>query len=148
MAYVTGVVKTIRLVVVGIVLATVIGLLAGIARLSSNWLVSRLASRYVETIRNTRCSCRSCFGSWRGGRRRTGCVLRDLGQLQEHHLISLWKDTTLFSILSFTDALGGAQAAIAQADFIGRQKEVLLFVAFGMSRLSHRLERALGVGVR
>lgn len=70
-------------------------------------------------------------------------------------LIALWKDTTLFSILSFTDAFGAAQAAISQADFIGRQKEVLLFVAlafwsvsFGMSRLSHRLERALGVGVR
>ena len=29
-------------------------------------------------------------------------------------MISLWKDTTLFSVLSFTDALGGAQAAIAQ----------------------------------
>lgn len=70
-------------------------------------------------------------------------------------LISLWKDTTLFSILSFTDVFGAAQAAISQADFIGRQKEVLLFialafwsVAFGMSRLSHRLERAMGVGVR
>ncbi|PZC50388.1 MAG: general L-amino acid transport system permease protein [Chloroflexi bacterium] len=70
-------------------------------------------------------------------------------------LISLWKDTTLFSILSFTDALGAAQASISQADFIGRQKEVLLFiglafwsVAFGMSRLSQRIERALGVGVR
>ena len=70
-------------------------------------------------------------------------------------LISLWKDTTLFSILSFTDALGAAEAAISQADFIGRQKEVLIFialafwsVAFTMSRLSHRLERALGIGVR
>ena len=70
-------------------------------------------------------------------------------------MISLWKDTTLFSILSFTDALGGAQASIAQADFIGRQKEVLLFIAlvfwsasFGMSRLSQRLERSLGIGVR
>ncbi len=52
-AYATGVVNTIRLVVVGIVLTTVIGVLAGIARLSSNWLVSRLASFYVETIRNT-----------------------------------------------------------------------------------------------
>lgn len=70
-------------------------------------------------------------------------------------LISLWKDTTLFSILSFTDALGAAQASISQADFIGRQKEVLLFiglafwaVAFSMSRLSQRIEQALGVGVR
>ncbi|MCH8222843.1 MAG: ABC transporter permease subunit [Chloroflexi bacterium] len=70
-------------------------------------------------------------------------------------MIALWKDTTLFSVLSFTDALGGAQAAIAQPDFIGRQKEVLLFIAllfwsvsFGMSRLSQRFERTLGIGER
>ncbi|MBN4064753.1 amino acid ABC transporter permease [Dehalococcoides mccartyi] len=70
-------------------------------------------------------------------------------------MISLWKDTTLFSVLSFTDALGGAQAAIAQPAFIGRQQEVLLFIAllfwsgsFGMSRLSQRFERVLGIGVR
>ena len=52
-AYTTGIVNTIRLVLIGIVLTTVIGVLAGIARLSSNWLLSRLASLYVETIRNT-----------------------------------------------------------------------------------------------
>jgi general L-amino acid transport system permease protein len=70
-------------------------------------------------------------------------------------MISLWKDTTLFSVLGFTDALGGAQAAIAQPDFIGRQREALLFVALlfwsgslGMSRLSQRFERVLGIGVR
>ncbi len=70
-------------------------------------------------------------------------------------MISLWKDTTLFSVLSFTDALGGAQAAVAQPAFIGRQQEVLLFIALlfwsgslGMSRLSQRFERALGIGSR
>jgi general L-amino acid transport system permease protein len=70
-------------------------------------------------------------------------------------MISLWKDTTLFSVLSFTDALGGAQAAIAQPAFIGRQQEALLFIAllfwsgsFGMSRLSQRFERVLGIGER
>lgn len=36
----------------GIVLATLIGLVVGIARLSSNWLVARLATLYVETVRN------------------------------------------------------------------------------------------------
>lgn len=36
----------------GIVLATVLGVLIGIARLSSNWLVARLASVYVEALRN------------------------------------------------------------------------------------------------
>ena len=43
-------------------------------------------------------------------------------------MISLWKDTTLFSVLSFTDALGGAKAAFSQAQFIGRQKEALIFI--------------------
>ena len=52
-AYGTGIVNTVRLAVVGILLATVIGVLAGVARLSSNWLVSRIASTYVEIIRNT-----------------------------------------------------------------------------------------------
>ena len=52
-AYGAGIFNTVRLVVIGIVLATILGVLAGIARLSSNWLVSRLATLYVETIRNT-----------------------------------------------------------------------------------------------
>ena len=52
-AYATGVVNTIRLVVVGIVLATLIGVIAGVSRLSGNWLVSRIATWYVELIRNT-----------------------------------------------------------------------------------------------
>lgn len=51
-AYATGVVNTIRLVVVGILLTTIIGVAVGVARLSGNWLVSRLASWYVESIRN------------------------------------------------------------------------------------------------
>ncbi|MQA00869.1 MAG: ABC transporter permease subunit [Dehalococcoidia bacterium] len=70
-------------------------------------------------------------------------------------LITLWKDTSLVAIIALTDAVGAAQAAIAQREFIGRQAEVLLFVAFlfwtvafVMSRLSQQLERALGVGQR
>jgi general L-amino acid transport system permease protein len=38
--------------VIGIVLATLLGTLIGIARLSSNWLVAKLASIYVEVMRN------------------------------------------------------------------------------------------------
>jgi general L-amino acid transport system permease protein len=37
---------------IGIVLATVLGFAVGIARLSRNWLVARLAAGYVEVIRN------------------------------------------------------------------------------------------------
>jgi general L-amino acid transport system permease protein len=38
--------------VLGLVLATMVGLIVGIARLSDNWLVRKLALVYVETFRN------------------------------------------------------------------------------------------------
>lgn len=52
-AYVLGVLNTVRVALLGIVLATVVGIVAGVARLSRNWLVSRLATAYVELFRNT-----------------------------------------------------------------------------------------------
>ena len=47
-----GVKNTFALVIVGIPLLTIIGVLVGIARLSTNWLVARLAGLYVEILRN------------------------------------------------------------------------------------------------
>ena len=52
-AFLVGVVNTLRIALLGIVLATLLGLIAGIARLSSNWLVNKIASVYIEVIRNT-----------------------------------------------------------------------------------------------
>ncbi|ANN68796.1 amino acid ABC transporter permease [Bordetella bronchialis] len=51
-AIVVGLLNTLRAAVIGIVLATVLGTLIGIARLSRNWLVAKLASVYVEVMRN------------------------------------------------------------------------------------------------
>ncbi|UGY12472.1 amino acid ABC transporter permease [Bradyrhizobium septentrionale] len=51
-AFIVGVVNTLRVAVIGIVLATVIGTLVGIARLSSNWLLARFAAVYVEVLRD------------------------------------------------------------------------------------------------
>jgi general L-amino acid transport system permease protein len=51
-AFIVGVVNTLRVAVIGIVLATIIGTLVGISRLSSNWLLSRLAAVYVEVLRD------------------------------------------------------------------------------------------------
>jgi general L-amino acid transport system permease protein len=51
-AFIVGVVNTLRVAVIGIVLASVIGTLVGISRLSSNWLLSRLAAVYVEVLRD------------------------------------------------------------------------------------------------
>jgi general L-amino acid transport system permease protein len=52
-AFLVGLLNTIAVSVAGIVLATLLGLVVGVARLSSNWLVSRLASGFVEVLRNT-----------------------------------------------------------------------------------------------
>ncbi|MFL6792671.1 MAG: amino acid ABC transporter permease [Bradyrhizobium sp.] len=51
-AFLVGIVNTLRVAAIGIVLATVVGTLVGIARLSSNWLLSRLAAIYVEVLRD------------------------------------------------------------------------------------------------
>ena len=51
-ALLVGLANTIIVAAIGIVLATVIGTLIGIARRSSNFIISRLAAAYVETLRN------------------------------------------------------------------------------------------------
>ena len=52
-AFVIGVLNTLRVVSGGIVLATIVGLVVGLARLSSNWLVRTISGAYVEVVRNT-----------------------------------------------------------------------------------------------
>jgi len=47
-----GLLNTLWVSAFGIVAATILGTLVGVARLSSNWLVARLASAYVEFMRN------------------------------------------------------------------------------------------------
>ncbi len=51
-AFLVGLLNTLLVAAIGIVLATVIGFAIGIARLSDNWLVARIAGIYVETVRN------------------------------------------------------------------------------------------------
>jgi general L-amino acid transport system permease protein len=51
-AFWVGLLNTLLVAAIGIVLATLVGFIVGIARLSQNWLVARLAGGYVELIRN------------------------------------------------------------------------------------------------
>ncbi len=51
-AAVVGLLNTLLIAVLGCVTATVIGVIVGVARLSSNWLVARLMTVYVEMFRN------------------------------------------------------------------------------------------------
>ena len=51
-AYLVGLLNTILVSVIGIIFATIIGVVVGIARLSSNLLINRAAAYYVEFFRN------------------------------------------------------------------------------------------------
>lgn len=51
-AFVVGIYNTLRVAIVGIVLATLLGLFVGIVRLSPNWLARNVAYGYVEIVRN------------------------------------------------------------------------------------------------
>ncbi|MDE3090203.1 MAG: amino acid ABC transporter permease [Chloroflexota bacterium] len=69
--------------------------------------------------------------------------------------ISLFKDTTLATIVALLELLGVGRSVLAQPEFLGLQTEVYVFIAaiffifsYAMSFASYRLEAALGVGKR
>ena len=50
--FLVGLVNTIIMAFIGCVLALILGFIVGIARLSSNWLVKKIATFYIELFRN------------------------------------------------------------------------------------------------
>lgn len=50
--FIVGLLNTILISVIGIIFATMIGFLVGVARLSKNWLISRISYIYIEVMRN------------------------------------------------------------------------------------------------
>ena len=51
-ALVVGILNTLKVSLVGIILTIILGTLVGVARLSTNWLVSRIAAGYIEVLQN------------------------------------------------------------------------------------------------
>jgi general L-amino acid transport system permease protein len=52
-AFAVGLINTLIISVTGIALATILGVVVGVARLSGNWLVNHIAAGFVEVMRNT-----------------------------------------------------------------------------------------------
>lgn len=52
-AILVGLLNSLRIMISGIIFATLVGVVVGLSRLSDNWLVRQLATIYVEIIRNT-----------------------------------------------------------------------------------------------
>lgn len=51
-ALLIGFLNTLKIAIVGVVLATILGVLFGVMRLSTNWLIRNIASVYIEVLRN------------------------------------------------------------------------------------------------
>ena len=51
-AFFIGILNTLYVAFLGIIAATFIGIFIGVSRVSSNWLIAKLAEIYVETLRN------------------------------------------------------------------------------------------------
>lgn len=51
-AFLVGLINTLRVAVIGIILATILGFLIGLSRLSNNWILKRIALIYIEFHRN------------------------------------------------------------------------------------------------
>ena len=51
-AFVVGLLNTLLVAAIGVVIATVLGFVIGVARLSPNFIISRLAGIYIEIVRN------------------------------------------------------------------------------------------------
>jgi len=51
-AFSMGIFNTLKVAVLGVILTTILGTVAGIARLSNNWLISKVVLWYVELVRN------------------------------------------------------------------------------------------------
>ena len=97
-AYMIGLVNTLRVAVIGIFLATILGIVAGVARLSNNWLVSRVAMVYVETFRNVPLLVQLIF--WytvvflKLPKIREGANVFDLAFISNRAIALPWADTT------------------------------------------------------
>jgi general L-amino acid transport system permease protein len=51
-ALLVGVLNTLLVSAVGVILATFLGFIVGVARMSQNWLIAKLAAAYVDIVRN------------------------------------------------------------------------------------------------
>ena len=51
-ALLVGALNTLKVAFIGIILTTILGCIVGVARLSSNWLISRLAGAFIEVMQN------------------------------------------------------------------------------------------------
>ncbi|PIE45410.1 MAG: amino acid ABC transporter permease [Gammaproteobacteria bacterium] len=89
-----GLLNTLIVSFLGIILATTIGVIIGIARLSKNWIVARIATVYIETFRNIPLLLQIFFWYF--------AVLGALSPMRQAMKNGLFNDTVFLSNRGFT----------------------------------------------
>ena len=128
--FLVGLLNTLIIAVIGIFFATIIGFLMGIARLSNNWIVNRLATAYVEFMRNIPLLLQIFI--WYFG------VLRLLPQTRDSF------DFGFFGLLNNRGYFAPKPVWGDGAEFIFYALIIGIAVAIGVSRWAHKRQMATG----
>ena len=126
-AYAVAVLNTLKVSFVSVIGATVLGVLIGISRLSSNFLIAKLASYYIEIFRNTPQLVQIIF--WytlviRLPHPKQAWSIFDWAFVSNRGLVMAWPaDTLVFAWagLAFVIACGGAYRVVRWADTLRRR---------------------------
>jgi general L-amino acid transport system permease protein len=129
-AFLVGLTNTLYVSALGIVLATILGTVMGLARLSSNWLVAKLAQIYVEAFRNIPLPLQLLF--WWGLLRGSAPSPREAWQPLPGLFVS--NRGILFPVPLGDPAYGWMAAAFALA----------LVIAYGVHRWARRRQMETG----
>jgi general L-amino acid transport system permease protein len=138
-AFWVGLVNTLVVSAIGIVLATVVGFVVGIARLSTNWLIAHLAAGYVQLVRNVPLLLQLLF--W------YNAVLKTLPGFRDS--LALWGGGYLNNrglYLPAPDLNGSAQLILA-AFGLGLTSAVVLVMLARRQRLGVGVAAGAGIGL-
>jgi general L-amino acid transport system permease protein len=138
-AFWVGLLNTLLVAAIGIVLATIVGFIIGIAQLSTNWLVARLAAGYVQLVRNVPLLLQLLF--W------YNAVLKTLPEFQSS--IRLWGGAYLNNRGLFLPSpdLGGNGSVVFVALGLGIAGAIALAVLARRQRLAASLAASVGLAL-
>lgn len=119
-ALVVGLLNTLRLILVGFVFTTVLGVLAGVASFSDNWLLRKLNLVYVEIVRNIPLLLQLFFWVFvvfyglapQRGPNDAPVPFLGVGYISKRGMVFPWPDYSLTSWLSLLVLVMGAIAAV------------------------------------
>ncbi|MFD1694069.1 amino acid ABC transporter permease [Roseibium aestuarii] len=129
-AILVGLLNTILVAVIGIFFATLLGFLIGVARLSNNWIISKLAYCYVELLRNVPLLLQIFFWYF--------AVLRSIPGKREK-----WSLFDTFH-LNIVGLRGPAPIFEPGSQFMFYALIVAIGAAFGLSRWARKRQDATG----